>query len=54
MLAGSLNTNVNQVAITVEGTNGTFRPRLSIGSYVNGSLREFPKAIVTIGASITM
>jgi hypothetical protein len=54
MLAGSLNSNVNQVALIVEGASGTFRPRLSIGSYVNESLREFTKAIVTVGAAVTM
>lgn len=54
VLAGSLNSNVNQVALQVEGTTGTFRPRLSIGSYVNEGPREFTKAIVTVGASITM
>jgi hypothetical protein len=54
VLAGSLNSNVNQVAIAVEGVRGTFRPRFSVGSYVNEGPREFTKAIVTVGASVTM
>jgi len=54
VLAGSLNSNVNQVAIMVEGVRGAFRPRISIGSFVNEGPRENIKAIVTVGASVTM
>jgi hypothetical protein len=53
VLAGSLNSNVNQIAIMIEGVRGAFRPRLSIGSFVNEGPRESVKAIVTIGADFT-
>jgi len=43
---------VHHLTFIVEGTRGSFRPNLSIGTYLDPSAREDVKAIVAVGASI--
>ena len=42
---------VHHLTFIVERTRGTFRPNLSIGSYLDPSARNDVKALVSVGAS---